>query len=135
MPGTFVVNAEATYASAIVMATGPKEIFGQPGTQDVNRDGLKKWTAQVAVSYVPDANGIVSPAEVLAISLLGDDPGIGCPPGTQVTFDQLRAGVSAPEQRERKDGNGTRVVGGKLFYSCAALRPVQQSWSKKSDAA
>ena len=135
MPGTFAVDTAATYTSCIVMATAPKEIFGQPGTQDVNRDGLKKWQAQVAVSYHPDPNGIVSPAEVLAISLLGDDPGVGCPPGTQVTFDGLRAGVSSPEQRERKDGQGTRVVGGKLFYSAKAIKPAQQAWNKKSDAA
>lgn len=135
MPGTFVVNTEATYGSAIVMATGPKEVFGQPGTQDVNRDGLKKWTAQVAVSYLPEPSGMTNPAEVLSVSLLGDDPGVSCPPGTPVTFDQLRAGASAPEQRERKDGNGTRVIGGKLFYSAKALKPVQTWSGRKSDAA
>lgn len=133
MPATLIIDP-ATYTSAIVMATQAKEIFGQPGTQDVNAQGEKKWSAQVAVSYAADANGIVSPAEVLNISLVGEDPGITCPPGTQVTFDTLRAGVSAPEQRERKDGNGMRLVGGRLFYSCKTLRPVQ-SWSKKSDAA
>jgi hypothetical protein len=137
MPGTFAVDTAATYTSAIVMATGPKEVFGQAGRQDVTASGEKKWQAQVAVSYHPDPNGIVNPAEVIAVSMVGEDPGPACPPGTAVTFDQLRAGVSAPEQRERKDGNGTRVVGGKLFYSAKAIKPApaQQSWSKKSDAA
>ena len=136
MPGTFAVDTVATYASAIVMATGPKEVFGQPGRQDVNANGEKKWSVQVAVSYHADPNGIVSPAEVIAVSLIGDDPGTSCPPGTPVTFDSLRAGVSAPEQRERRDGNGTRVVGGKLFYSAKAIKPATaQSWKKSDNAA
>lgn len=135
MPGTFIVSPE-TFASAIVMATTPKLKY-QTEDQEVNAAGERKWYAQVAVSYQPDANLIISPAEVLSVSIAGEDPGITCPPGTQVTFDQLRAGVSGVEQRERKDGNGTRVVGGKLFYSAKALKPAQ-SWSgsgRKSEAA
>jgi hypothetical protein len=134
MPGTLVVDP-ATFTSAIVMATAPKNVFGSD-RQDVTAGGEKKWQAQVAVSYAPDQYGIVSPAEVLPVSIAGEDPGVACPPGTPVTFDGLRAGVSSPEQRERKDGNGMRVVGGKLFYSAKGIKPAQQqSWSKKSDAA
>ena len=133
MPGTLIVDA-ATFTSAIVMATAPKLVFGTD-RPDVTNSGEKKWSAQVAVSYAADQYGIVSPAEVLSVSIVGEDPGVACPPGTQVQFDGLRAGVSAPEQRERKDGNGTRVVGGKLFYSAKAIKPAQQAWNKKSDAA
>ncbi len=134
MPGTLIVHPD-TYTSAIVMATAPKEKFGETGVQEITKNGEKKWTAQVAVGYAADQYGITSPAEVLNVGIVGEDPGITCPPGTPVTFDGLRAGVSSPEQRERKDGNGMRVVGGRLFYSAKAIKPAQQAWNKKSDAA
>lgn len=130
MPGTFIVDP-ATFASAIMMATAPKVVFGsQTGEQDVTRAGERKWSAQVAVSYTPDPSGVVSPAEVLIVSVAGEDPGITCPPGTTVTFDQLRAGLNPPEKRD----NGT-IRGGRLWYSAARIAPAQ-SWSgRKSDAA
>jgi hypothetical protein len=128
--GTFIVDP-ATFASAIVMATAPKEVFGQPGTQDVNAAGERKWVAQVAVSYAPDQNGMTATPEVLNVSVAGEDPGVSCPPATLVTFDQLRAGLNPPERRE----NGT-IRGGRLWYSAAGLRAAQSSWSgRKSDAA
>ena len=101
-------------------------MFGQPGTQERTRDNVPKWTAGVAVSYHPDpAGGMTPSAEVLNITIVSDqDPGASCPPGTPVGFDGLRIGISVPEQRERKDGAGTRVVGGKAFYSAAAIHPA-----------
>jgi hypothetical protein len=129
MPASTFIVDPATFASAIVMATAPKEVFGQPGNQDVNAQGEKKWTAQVAVSYAPDQNSMTAPAEVLNVSVAGEDPGVACPPGTPVSFDRLRAGLNPPEKRD----NGT-IRGGRLWYSAAGIRPVQ-SWSKKSDAA
>ena len=131
---TFIVD-NSTFASAIVMATAPREKFGEPGVHEVTKNGEKKWVAQVAVGYVADLNGITSPPEVISVGIIGEDPGVACPPGTPVTFEQLRVGVSAPEQRERKDGNGMRVVGGKMFASAKAIKPAQQAWNKKSDAA
>jgi len=136
MPGSVIVHPD-TYASALMMQSSPKEVFGQNGVQETTRDGEKKWVASVAISYTPDYNGIVSPAEVLNVGIVGEDPGIACPPGTSVMFDMLRQGVSAPEQRERKDGNGTRVTGGKPFYTARAIKPAAaaNTWSKKDTAA
>jgi hypothetical protein len=128
MPGTLVINAEATFASALSMGVIPREVFGEAGVQERTKgSNIPKWTAGVAVSYNPDpVTGMTSPAEVLNITIVSaEDPGASCPPGTPVSFDSLRVGISAPEQRERKDGNGSRVVGGKPFYSCVALRPAQ----------
>lgn len=129
MPGTFIVDP-ATFASAIMMATAPKLVF-QSDQQDVTRAGERKWTAQVAVSYAPDSGGMTSPAEVLSVSVAGEDPGITCPPGTAVQFDQLRAGLNPPEKRD----NGT-IRGGRLWYSAAGIRPAVASYrAPKSDAA
>lgn len=132
---TFIVDP-ATFASAIMMSSAPRLKF-QTDQQEVTTNGEKKWTASVAVSYVVDPNGIQSPAEVLNISVAGEDPGVSCPPGTSVTFEQLRVGVSGVEQRERKDGSGMRVVGGKMFASAKAIKAATAapSWQSKKDNA
>jgi hypothetical protein len=129
--GTLIVDP-STFTSAIVMATAPKLVFGtQTGEHDTNAAGVLKWTAQVAVSYAPDSNGMTAPAEVLNVSVAADtDPGITCPPGTSVTFDQLRVGLNPPEKRD----NGT-IRGGRLWYSAAGIRPAVASYRAKSDAA
>jgi len=130
MPGTLIVDP-ATFSAAIVMATGPKTVFGAGNVQDKNAAGVLKWTANVAVTYSPDGTGIAPPSEVLSVTITSsEDPGTSCPPGTPVAFDQLRAGVSAPEKRD--DG---RVRGGRLYWMAAGIKPAQ-SWSRgKSDAA
>jgi hypothetical protein len=136
MPGTVLVDP-ATFTSAISMGAIPREVFGQQGVQDRTKDGLLKWTVGVAVSYAPDAYGITAAAEVLNIGVVSaDDPGLSVPAGTPVQFDQLRVGASAPEQRERKDGSGMRVVGGRMFWSARAVIPAAPiSYRSKSDAA
>jgi hypothetical protein len=130
MPGTLIIDP-ASFSAAIVMATAPKTVFGAGNVQDKNAAGVPKWTANVAVTYSPDGTGIAPPSEVLSVTITStEDPGTSCPPGTSVTFDQLRAGISPPEKRD--DG---RVRGGRLWYSAAGIKPAQ-SWSRgKSDAA
>ena len=61
-------------------------------------------------------------AEVIDVGVTGNEPPIA--PGTPVEFADLRCGVSAPEQRQRQDG-GSRVVGGKLWWTCSGVRPVK----------
>ena len=139
MSGTLVVNAEATFASAISMGVIPREVFGQAGVQERTKgdNPLLKWTLGLAVSYRPDpVTGMTSPAEVLNITIVSaEDPGRSCPPGTPVVVDGLRVGISAPEQRERKDGNGTRVTGGKPFYSAVAVKPAPGQFNRQPDKA
>ena len=126
MPGTVIVDS-STFTSAISMGALPKNIYNSD-EQDQTKDGLLKWTVGVAVSYAPDAYGIIAPSEVLNIGVASAaDPGLSVPPGTAVVFDQLRVGVSAPEQRERRDGTGYRVVGGKLYWSARAVTPAVSS--------
>jgi hypothetical protein len=129
---TFVVDTAATFASAICMGVIPREVFGQPGTQDRTAQGLPRWTCGVAVSYHADAaSGITPPSEVLNITVnAAEDPGTSCPAGTPVAFEGLRAGVSAPEARQ--DG---RIRGGRLFWSATAIRPASSGFRSKTDAA
>lgn len=122
MPGIITVSQQDTFTAApIVMAVAPKLEFGAD-TQQVTRDGEKKWTVQAAVSYVPEP-GMKAQAEVIEVTVTGADPSAEIAPGTPVEFNRLRVGVSAPEQRQRQDG-GSRVVGGKLYWMAAGVRPA-----------
>jgi hypothetical protein len=129
----FIVDTQATFASAISMGVIPREVFGQPGVQEKTSAGVPRWTAGIAVSYNPDpGTGMTPPAEVLNITInAAEDPGLACPPGTAVTFEILRGDVSAPQAKP----NG-RVSGGKLYWSVLHLAPaVSSSFRSKSDAA
>ncbi len=118
MPGLITVSQPETFSAApIAMAVGPRLKFGTD-EQDVNRDGERKWSVQVAVSYAPEF-GMKAVAEVIEVTITGDDPAID--PGTPVEFNRLRVGVSAPEQRDNGRG-GNRVVGGKLYWMAAGVR-------------
>lgn len=134
MPGTIVIDQPHTFsAPPIVMAVAPRLKFGTE-VQEVNTTtGEAKWTVQAAVSYIPQ-NGMRAVAEVIDVTITGGDPR-GIMPGTSVEFADLRCGISAPEQRQNKDGNGTRVVGGKLWFQASAVRPAGSRQSQPKDAA
>jgi hypothetical protein len=123
MPGILVISQAETFTRPpIVMEVAPRLKFGSSEDQDVTRDGEPKWTVQAAVSYAPQF-GMKPVAEVIEVTITGADPSADVPPGTPVEFNRLQVGVSAPEQRERKEG-GTRVVGGKLYWMAAGVRPA-----------
>jgi hypothetical protein len=133
MPGTLIIDQSRTFsAPPIVMAVAPRLKFGTE-VQEVNTTtGEAKWTVQAAVSYIPQ-NGMRAVAEVIDVTITGGDP-MSLAPGTSVEFADLRCGVSAPEQRQRQDGGGSRVVGGKLWFQASAVRPVGAR-QPKADAA
>ena len=118
MPGTITVDQQATFSTPpLVMSVGPKLKFGTD-QQDVNtRTGERKWSVQVAVSYVPEYGRSV--AEVIEVGLLGADPSGSIQPGMPVQFDRLRVGFSAPEI----NGESGRIRGGKPFWSADGVRP------------
>lgn len=118
MPGTISVAQQDTFSvPPIALAVVPRLKFGST-EQDISRDGEKKWTVQVAVTYVSEY-GMKPVAEVIEVTVTGEDPSEVITPGTPVEFNRLRVGVSAPEKRD----NG-RVVGGKLWWTAAGVRPV-----------
>jgi len=117
MPGTIVIDQQATFSSPpLCMSVGPRNKFGTD-VQDVNRDGQKKWSCQVAVSYFPEF-GMRAQAEVIEVGLVGEDPSRVVQPGMPVQFDRLRCGVSAPEKTDEG-----RVRGGRLYWQADAVRP------------
>src|SRR6266498_2072371 len=78
MPGFISVDSKNTFQSAIFLSAAAKTIFGTD-TPDVSKTGERKYSADIAVTYVTE-------------------------PGTQVEFDGSRAGVSTPEKREARTG-------------------------------
>jgi len=119
MPGMITVSQQETFSTPpLVMSVGPKLKFGTD-QQDVTRDGEKKWSVQVAVSYFADY-GMRAQAEVIEVGLTGNAPDVQ--PGMPVQFDRLRCGVSAPEKTEQG-----RVRGGRLYWSADGVRPFSGS--------
>jgi hypothetical protein len=121
MPGTIVVDQQATFSTApLVMSVGPRNKFGTD-VQDITRNGEKKWSVQVAVSYLAE-NGMRAQAEVIEVTIVGDNPGNVVQPGMPVQFDRLRTGVSAPEKTDEG-----RVRGGRLYWMADGVRPFSGS--------
>jgi len=113
------VSQQETFATPpLVMSVGPRNKFGTD-VQDVNHNGEKKWSVQVAVSYFADY-GMRAQAEVIEVGLVGEAPDVQ--PGTPVQFDRLRCGVSAPEKTDTG-----RVRGGRLYWSADGVRPFSGS--------
>jgi hypothetical protein len=135
MPGSasYVIDTAQTFQTVILMGCVPRTKF-QSDEVDKDASGTPKWTVGLAVSTIP-VNGMPAVSEVLNVTVASlANPCDGLAPGTPVTVEGFRVGISAPEQRPGRDG-GSRVIGGKPFFSCSAVKSAQ-SWSgRKSDAA
>jgi hypothetical protein len=128
--GTFVIDQGATFSTAVLMGTAPKERFGSPGVQDASAEGVPKWVAMVAVTFTP--NGSMAPvSDVLTVSVTQPaNPADGMQLPAPVLFDGLRVGVNPPEKRD----NGS-IRGGRLWYAATGLRSSLHAGSRpKVDA-
>jgi hypothetical protein len=125
---TLVVDANATFATMLLMSAAPKEKFQQPGVQDVAVDGTPKWAAQLAVTYHAE-NGMTPQSEVLNVSVTSHaNPVDGIAPGTPVMPENLRAGLNPPEKRD----NGS-IRGGRWWFSATGLRSSLMAGARKGD--
>ena len=130
MPGMLTVDQQDTFATPpIVTAVYPKMKYkasqSDPDEQEVNRaTGEPKWIVQAAVTYRPQFEGMTRvDTQVIEVTVTGMQPDVAGP----VQFTRLQAGVSAPEQRERRNGGGQYVTGGKLWWSAAGVESVSAS--------
>jgi hypothetical protein len=131
MPSTLAIDTRNTFATALLMAAGPKLEYGT-GAQATSAQGVPKWELSVAVTYLADP-GMRAQSEVIAITVTTqDNPAKDIAPGTSVEFDGLRVGISAPEQRS--NDRGSRIVGGKPWYQASGIRPAH-AVARKADAA
>jgi len=123
MPGTFVIDQAATFATALLMGAQPKPNFGgHTGAQETSADGTPKWLMGIAVTFTQQSENIAPVSEVLTITVTSSrNPGENVPVGSPVVLEGLRVGISPPEKRD----NGT-IRGGRLWYSATGARPVMQ---------
>lgn len=116
---TLAINPAQTYASAVLMACGPKIEYGTQGAQAKAADGRPKWEAQVAVTYLAEP-GQRAQSEVVNVTITADqDPGAGLPAPCPAELVDLRVGWTAPEVR---DG---RARGGRPWYQASGIRAAQ----------
>jgi hypothetical protein len=120
MPGTFVVQADRTFATMLLMASAPKMKF-QTTEQDVSAAGERKWEIQVAAAWYPEYD-MRPVSEVISVTLTGGtDPAGDITPGSPVEFDTLRVGISPVERTDRG------VRGGKAYYQASGIRVASVS--------
>jgi hypothetical protein len=114
---TLAVNPAQTFASAVLMACGPK-IDYETKVQAKSATGLPKWEAQCAVTYLAEP-GQRAVSEVINVTITNAaDPGTGLTAPCPVELVDLRVGWSTPQQRE----NGRGITGGKPWYQAGSLR-------------
>jgi hypothetical protein len=118
MPGGMIMcDPKNSFAAAIFMGATQKMIFGSDNEPDIAKDGQRKYSSDVAVTYL--AEGGRKPfSEVLSVSTMGTDPSATITPGQPVEFDRLRVGVSAASRNERGG-----VSGGRMYFMADAIRP------------
>jgi hypothetical protein len=118
VPGaTVVIDQQQTFAGPpIALSVGPKLEFGSD-SQQITKNGERRWVIQVACTYTADP-GMKAAAEVIEVTITGEDPSVSIAPGATVEFNVLRQGISAPERR------GDRVIGGKAWYSAQGVRAL-----------
>lgn len=130
MAGTITVDTGDTFAAMLLMSVAQKIKFGTDEPDVDKRTGEKKWSAELAVTYVPEP-GMRSQSEVIGVTITGPGPEIlDIPPGSLVELRRLRAGVSTPEKRD----NG-RIAGGRLFWQADGIRVAAATSAASASAA
>jgi hypothetical protein len=121
MPGTVTVDIRSTFSAMILMSVSEKMQFGT-AIPETTKDGERKYTVELACTYHAEPNSVMKPvSEVISVTVTGGDHNaiLGIMPGSVVSLERLRCGVSAPEKRD--DG---RVRGGRLYWMAAGIRQV-----------
>jgi hypothetical protein len=119
MPGTYVVDTNATFVRCVLINGGQKDKFGVPGQQETSSQGIPKWFAEAAVTFVPSQPGMPPVSELITVTITSYDNPFDNLSTSEVTFEGLRVGNTAPSS-----GEGGRIRGGKFWFTAAAVRPA-----------
>jgi hypothetical protein len=119
MPGTYVVDTESTFVRCVLINGGQKDKFGSPGVQETSAQGVPKWYAEAAVTFVPSQPGMPPVSELITVTITSlanpfDDLQTG-----EIAFTGLRVGTTPPTS-----GEGGRIRGGKLWFTASGIRPA-----------
>lgn len=112
----FKIDQNRTFGSVLVLGVEAKTAFGEIDRQEITRDGVPKWVAQLAVEFRAFGR---PQRELINVGLIADkNPGDGLMPGTPVELLDFEIGVM---EKKNRDG---QVIGVQVWYRAGGLRPI-----------
>jgi hypothetical protein len=110
----FKIDQTRTFSSVLLLGVEPKTAFGEQDRQEMTRDGLPKWVAQLAAEFRVFGR---PQRELINVGLIADkNPGDGLTPGTPVELLDFEIGVM---EKKNRDG---QVTGVQVWYRAGGLR-------------
>jgi hypothetical protein len=118
VPINSVPVEQAAFIKFMVVSIEPRT-DRETGIQLTSKDGIeKKWTVSVVAQLPSRWDSGRTDSEVLSVTLTSaEDPSLQVMEGDKVWFDNLTAGVMAPEANAETG----RIRGGKLFFQATGI--------------
>lgn len=118
----FKIDQTRTFSSVLLLGVEAKTAFGESDRQETTRDGMPKWTAQLAAEFRAFGR---PQRELINVGLIAEkNPGDGLMPGTPVELLDFEIGVM---EKKNRDG---QVIGVQVWYRAGSLRPISAMGGK-----
>jgi hypothetical protein len=118
----FKIDQTRTFSSVLLLGVEAKTAFGESDRQETTRDGIPKWTAQLAAEFRAFGR---PQRELINVGLIADrNPGDGLMPGTPVELLDFEIGVM---EKKNRDG---QVIGVQVWYRAGSLRAISAMGGK-----
>ena len=118
----FKIDQTRTFSSVLLLGVEAKTAFGESDRQELTREGLPKWTAQLAAEFRAFGR---PQRELINVGLIADrNPGDGLMPGTPVELLDFEIGVM---EKKNRDG---QVIGVQVWYRAGSLRAISAMGGK-----
>jgi hypothetical protein len=112
----FKIDQTRTFSSVLLLGVEAKTAFGESDRQELTREGLPKWTAQLAAEFRAFGR---PQRELINVGLISEkNPGDGLMPGTPVELLDFEIGVM---EKKNRDG---QVMGVQVWYRAGSLRAI-----------
>ena len=112
----FKIDQTRTFSSVLLLGVEAKTAFGESDRQETTRDGMPKWTAQLAAEFRAFGR---PQRELINVGLIAEkNPGDGLMPGTPVELLDFEIGVM---EKKNRDG---QVIGVQVWYRAGSLRAI-----------
>lgn len=118
----FKIDQTRTFSSVLLLGVEAKTAFGESDRQELTREGLPKWTAQLAAEFRAFGR---PQRELINVGLIAErNPGDGLMPGTPVELLDFEIGVM---EKKNRDG---QVIGVQVWYRAGSLRAISAMGGK-----
>jgi hypothetical protein len=112
----FRVDQAATFETIMFMGCEPKTKFGTQYEQEMTKEGLGKYVAQLAARFRAFGR---TQSEILNVGLSGEkDPCADLIPGTPVQLVGFEIGVMPRKNKQDE------ITGVSVWYRCEQIRPI-----------